>query len=93
MSSKSDNDTMQADISALESKRLILQQIVDITKAMESMQDSLNAVLVLGVASKDIPEDALNLYSSLSDSLRNLPVNKIKVYFNNLELIIKSQLD
>ncbi|MCM8856550.1 MAG: hypothetical protein LC541_13530 [Candidatus Thiodiazotropha sp.] len=93
MSSKSDNDTMQADISALESKRLILQQIVDITKAMESMQDSLNAVLVLGVASKDMPEDALNLYSSLSDSLRNLPVNKIKVYFNNLELIIKSQLE
>ncbi|MCU7876151.1 MAG: hypothetical protein KZQ84_04990 [Candidatus Thiodiazotropha sp. (ex Lucinoma borealis)] len=93
MSSKSDNDTMQADISALESKRLILQQIVDITKAMESMQESLNAVLVLGVASKDMPEDALNLYSSLSDSLRNLPVNKIKLYFNNLESIIKSQLE
>ncbi|MCU7932418.1 MAG: hypothetical protein KZQ90_16575 [Candidatus Thiodiazotropha sp. (ex Codakia rugifera)] len=89
----SDNETMQADISALESKRLILQQIVDITKAMESMQESLNAVLVLGVASKDMPEDALNLYSSLSDSLRNLPVNKIKLYFNNLESIIKSQLE
>jgi hypothetical protein len=84
---------LQADISSLESKRQILKQIVDITRAIESMQDSLNAVLVLGVDSKNIPEDALNLYSSLSDSLRNLPVSKIKQYFNNLELIVKGQLD
>ncbi|MES9896814.1 MAG: hypothetical protein ABW141_18170 [Candidatus Thiodiazotropha endolucinida] len=88
-----DTDAMQADISSLESKRQILKQIVDITKAIENMQDSLNAVLVLGVDSKDIPEDALNLYSSLSDNLRNLPVSRIKEYFNNLELIVKGQLD
>ncbi|PVV10045.1 MAG: hypothetical protein B6D77_09040 [gamma proteobacterium symbiont of Ctena orbiculata] len=88
-----DADALQADISSLESKRQILKQIVDITKAIESMQDSLNAVLVLGVDSKDIPEDGLNLYSSLSDSLRNLPVSKIKQYFNNLELIVKGQLE
>ncbi|MES9972212.1 MAG: hypothetical protein ABW092_19435 [Candidatus Thiodiazotropha sp.] len=88
-----DADALQADISSLENKRQILKQIVDITKAIESMQDSLNAVLVLGVDSKDIPEDGLNLYSSLSDSLRNLPVSKIKQYFNNLELIVKGQLE
>ncbi|MEW8539077.1 MAG: hypothetical protein AB2565_04540 [Candidatus Thiodiazotropha endolucinida] len=88
-----DTDAIQADISSLESKRQILKQIVDITKAIENMQDSLNAVLVLGVDSKDIPEDALNLYSSLSDNLRNLPVSRIKEYFNNLELIVKGQLD
>ena len=87
------NDSMQNDIANLEDKRRILQQIVDITNAIESMQDSLNAVLVLGVSSKEIPEKALNLYSSLSDSLRNLPVKQIKVYFDNLEAIIKSQLE
>ncbi|MEW8027183.1 MAG: hypothetical protein AB2792_19010 [Candidatus Thiodiazotropha sp.] len=88
-----DTDALQADISSLESKRQILKRIVDITKAIENMQDSLNAVLVLGVDSKDIPEDALNLYSSLSDTLRNLPVSKIQQYFNNLELIVKGQLE
>ncbi|PVV19357.1 MAG: hypothetical protein B6D74_14895 [gamma proteobacterium symbiont of Ctena orbiculata] len=87
------SDAMQADISSLESKRQILQQIVEITKAIENMQDSLNAMLVLGVDSKEMPEDALHLYSSLSDSLRNLPVSKIKQYFNNLELILKGQLE
>jgi DNA-binding transcriptional MerR regulator len=88
-----DQNALKADISSLESKREILKRIVDITKAIENMQDSLNAVLVLGVDSKDIPEDALNLYSSLSGTMRNLPVSRIKEYFNNLELIIKGQLD
>jgi hypothetical protein len=88
-----DNNALKADISSLESKREILKQIVDITKAIENMQESLNAVLVLGVDSKDIPEDALNLYTSLSGTMRNLPVSRIKEYFNNLELIIKGQLD
>ncbi|MEW8508053.1 MAG: hypothetical protein AB2598_15250 [Candidatus Thiodiazotropha sp.] len=87
------SDAMQADISSLENKRQILQQIVEITKAIENMQDSLNAMLVLGVDSKEMPEDALSLYSSLSDSLRNLPVNRIKQYFNNLESIVKGQLE
>jgi hypothetical protein len=93
MAPRYDNNILKADISSLESKREILKQIVDITKAIENMQESLNAVLVLGVDSKDIPEDALNLYSSLSGTLRNLPVSRIKEYFNNLELIIKGQLE
>jgi hypothetical protein len=84
---------MQNDIAKLEGKRKILQQIVDITQAIENMQESLNAVQVLGVASKDLPEEALSLYSSLSDSLRNLPVKQIQVYYNNLERLIKSQLE
>jgi hypothetical protein len=87
------NQTMQNDIAKLEGKRKILQQIVEITNALESMQESLNAVLVLGVASKDLPEDALNLYSSLSDSLRNLPIKQVQLYYANLETLIKSQLE
>ena len=87
------NQSMQNDIAKLEGKRKILQQIVEITNALESMQESLNAVLVLGIASKDLPEDALNLYSSLSDSLRNLPIKQVQLYYSNLETLIKSQLD
>jgi DNA-binding transcriptional MerR regulator len=93
MAPGTNNNALQADISSLESKRELLKQIVDITKAIENMQDSLNAVLVLGVDSKNIPEGALSLYSSLAGSLRNLPVSRIKEYFYNLELIIKGQLD
>ncbi|MGD8912136.1 MAG: hypothetical protein PVI97_16795 [Candidatus Thiodiazotropha sp.] len=88
-----DKDVLQADISSLESKRQILKHIIDIAKAIESMQDSLNAVLVLGVDTTDITEGELILYNALSDSLRNLPVTRIKQYFNNLELIVKGQLD
>ncbi|MCG8097620.1 MAG: hypothetical protein JAZ05_00880, partial [Candidatus Thiodiazotropha taylori] len=81
------NQSMQNDIAKLEGKRKILQQIVEITNALESMQESLNAVLVLGVASKDLPEDALNLYSSLSGSLRNLPIKQVQLYYTNLETL------
>ncbi len=93
MSNDSLNEMMRTDIANLEDKRKILQQIVEITKAIESMQDSLNAVMVLGVPSKEIPEKALQLYSALSDSLRNLPVKQIKIYYANLESVIKRTLD
>ncbi len=87
------NQALQKDVAGLEHKRHILEQIVDITRAIESMQESLNAVLVMGVASKDLPEEALKLYSSLSGSMRNLSINKIKEYHANLELIVKKQLN
>ncbi len=93
LSNDSLNEMMRTDIAHLEDKRKILQQIVEITKAIESMQESLNAVMVLGVPSKEMPEKALQLYSALSDSLRNLPVTQIKRYYDNLESVIKRTLD
>ena len=87
------DDELKNDISRIEQKRQLLERVVDITRAIENMQASLNAVLVLGVASKDLPADALNLYSSLSDSLRNLPVKQIERYYDNLEILIKKQLN
>jgi hypothetical protein len=86
------NQALKQDLAGLEKKRQILEQIVDITRAIESMQASLNAVLVMGVASKELPEDALKFYSALSGSMRNLPVNKIKEYYANLEILVKKQL-
>lgn len=92
MPSSSIDPDLQADISAIEEKRNYLKQIIDITKALECMQESLNAVLILGVSSKELPREAMNLFSALSDNMRNLPVNKIKQYQENLEKIIKAQL-
>ncbi|MCU7808400.1 MAG: hypothetical protein KZQ73_11110, partial [Candidatus Thiodiazotropha sp. (ex Semelilucina semeliformis)] len=93
MTTSIDNAELKNDVSIIEQKRQILEKVVDITRAIESMQESLNAVLVLGVESKDLPEDALSLYSSLSGSLRNLPVNKVKEYYSNLEILVKKQLN
>lgn len=87
------NQALKQDVAGLEQKRQLLEQIVDITRAIESLQESLNAVLVMGVASKDLPEEALSLYSSLSGSMRNLPINRIREYYVNLELIVKKQLN
>jgi hypothetical protein len=93
MPSQIDSADMKRDVSGLEQKRRMLEQIVDITKAIESLQESLNAVLVMGVASKDLPEDALKLYGALSNSLRNLPIKKIREYYDNLEIIIGKQVN
>lgn len=82
----------QQDIAAIEGKRRVLEQIVEITRAIENMQKSLNSALMLGLSSKEMPEEAYQLYRSLSDSIRNLSINKIRDYLANMELIIKSQL-
>jgi hypothetical protein len=92
MQASAESQALKLDISALEWKRQMLEQIVDITRAIECMQESLNAVLVMGVASTDLPEEALQLYSSIS-SMRNLPVNRLKEYHANLEIIVKKQLN
>ncbi len=93
MPATSENQALRLDISALERKREILEQMVDITRAIECMQESLNAVLVMGVAAKDLPEEVLRLYSSISSSLRNLPINRLKEYLDNLEIIVNKQLN
>ncbi len=87
------NQDLKQEVSALERRRQTLKRIVDITRAIETMQESLNAVLVMGVASKDLPEEAQKLYSSLSSSSSNLPSNRIKEYHANLEIIVKKQLN
>jgi hypothetical protein len=93
MSTSSPAPRLREDIAAIQEKRRLLEQILDVSKAIAHMQDSLDSVLILGLASKDLPEGALGLYSALSVSLRNLPVNQIKEYLVNLEMIIKSQLE
>lgn len=92
-SDKAQETDYQQDIAAIEGKRRVLEQIVEITRAIESMQKSLNSALMLGLPSKDMPEEAYQLYRSLSDSIRNLSTNKIRDYLSNMELIIKSQLE
>lgn len=83
---------LQEEVSQLDTKRKVLEQIAEIARAIEHMQDGLNSVLILGVSSNDLPREALELYKSLSGSMQNLPVTKIKEYLKNLQTLINSQL-
>lgn len=93
MSVRIENDDFERDVSVLEQKRRVLEKLVVTTRVIEDLQQSLNAVLLLGVASKALPDDALRLYDSLSPDQRNLPAAPLKEYYNNLEIIVRKQLN
>ncbi len=93
MSTVAENQDLNRAVAALEHKRQILERVVDITRAIETMQESLNAVLVMGAASTQLPAEVLKCYGSLSDSLCNLPINRLREYHANLELIVRKQLN
>ena len=88
-----DDPQLTSDIARIEQKREVLQQIIEIAKAIENMQESLDSVLTLGLPSADMPECALALYETVSENLKSLPVNKLKEYQQNLERIVKNQLN
>ena len=88
-----DDPDLKNDIQCLEEKREVLQQIIEIAKAIENMQESLDSVLVLGLPSRDMPASAMATFDSISESLKSLPVNKLTEYLNNLERLVKSQLN
>lgn len=84
---------LQQDIARIDGKRKVLEQIVEITQAIEQMQDSLNAVLILGEPSSNLPPEAAKLFENLSGSVQNLPTNQIKEYLQRLERVVNSQLE
>ncbi len=88
-----DDTDLQRDISNIEKKREVLQQIIAVAKAVENMQESLDSVLVLGIPSKDLPQGVMDLYGTISENLKSLPVNKIEEYQENLEGIVRNQLE
>ena len=92
MPNEMDNE-LQQDIARIDGKRKVLEQIVEITKAIEQMQDSLNAVLILGAPSSELPAEAAKLFQELSGSMQNLPTNQIKDYLKKLQAVINSQLE
>ena len=92
MPNEMDNE-LQQDIARIDGKRKVLEQIVEITRAIEQMQDSLNAVLILGAPSSELPQEAAKLFQELSGSMQNLPTNQIKDYLKKLQTVINSQLE
>ncbi len=93
MTTSPQNSELQQDLSGIEEKRRVLDEIVGIAKAIENLHASLESVLILGTSPKEMPQGALNLYKSLSDNLQSQPVNTVKEYLVNLDIIVKNQLE
>ena len=81
------------EIKALEEKRETLERAVKIALNIEQLHTSLEATLLMGQSSADIPEEALATFESLESSTQGMPLDKLKQNLASLEAAIKSKLD
>lgn len=88
-----DHQLQNQDLSDLERRRLILNRIVDIARAIESMRESLQAVLLMGLASNDLSKQAPRGYDAFSDTMHTLSSGEVSEHHTNLELIVNMQLN
>ena len=81
------------EIRALEEKRDALERAVKIALNIEHLHKSLEATLLMGESSADIPKEALATFEKLEDSTQGMPLAKLKETLVSLERAIKSKLD
>lgn len=81
------------EIRALEEKRDALERAVKIALNIEHLHTSLEATLLMGQSSADIPEEALATFEKLESSTQGMPLDKLKQNLASLETAIKSKLD
>jgi len=93
MSVSADRQPQKQGLSDLERLHRMLDQIVDIALAIECMRESLQAVLLMGLASKDLSKEAPSGYRTFSDTMHTLPSGEIRDHHTNLELIVNMQLN
>jgi hypothetical protein len=87
-----DDPAIKEDIASLEQKKLLLQQVLDVARAIETMNEGLDSVLNLEVHSKDMPQGALALFATISEHIKSLPTARIQEYQANLERLVQGQL-
>ncbi len=80
------------EIKALEEKRETLEQAVKIALNIEQLHKSLEATLLMGESSADIPEEALATFESLESSTQDMPLAKLKKNLASLEQAVKAKL-
>jgi len=81
------------EIRALEEKRDALERAVKIALNIEHLHKSLEATLLMGQSSADIPKEALTTFEKLESSTQGMPLAKLKKNLTSLEQAIKSKLD
>lgn len=92
MMSMLDDPGIKQDIANLEQKKLLLKQVIDVARALETMNEGLDSVLNLEVHSKDMPQGALDLFGTISEHIKSLPTARIQEYQANLERLVQGQL-
>ena len=79
-------------IDIMNEKRALLKQIVKITRAIEKMRESLEAVVVLGQPSSNLSKAMLTFHRALSIKTERQPTDSIKRYLIRLEEITRESL-
>jgi len=76
----------------IDERRKLLQKVVAVARAIEDLQHSLNAVLVLGDTETQLPKNAYQLYQNLSNKVRDESTETIQEYYDKLQALITSEL-
>ncbi len=76
----------------IDERRTLLKKVVAIARAIERMQDSLEAVLVLGEETSRLPGNAITFFEGLSGKVRNQPTEKLQEYLRKLQILIHREL-
>lgn len=79
-------------IDVMKEKQELLKQVVNITRAIEKMRESLEAVVVLGQSSASLPKTILTFHRALSIKTERQPTDSIKRYLKRLEDITREGL-
>jgi len=80
------------EIRALEEKREALEKAVKIALNIERLHDSLEASLLLGQPSADIPKDVVLTYTRLQDSTKSQPTAALLQSLQTLERVVRTNL-
>lgn len=76
----------------LENKKNVLERVLKIARAMESLQNSLETVVLLSKPVRSLPHHALKLYESLGEATQYQPTHKLKQTLDKLDDLIKNDL-
>lgn len=77
---------------SLERKRRALQEIINLTQMVEHLQDSLQAVMLLGKGDQQIPKQATALFKNLDERLRGHPASQLEELLQLQEDVIRNDL-
>jgi hypothetical protein len=80
------------EIRALEEKREALEKAVKIAVNIERLHDSLEASLLLGQPSSDIPKEVVLTYTRLQDSTKSQPSATLMQSLATLERVVRTNL-
>ncbi|MDZ4262984.1 MAG: hypothetical protein U1B30_11730 [Pseudomonadota bacterium] len=80
------------DLKRLEEKREALEAAVKIALNIERLHSTLEAALLLGTPTSELPEDALATLEELEESIKSQPIGKLKQSLKTLERVVQSRL-